>query len=301
MQQNQWLDLSPQDDGWGHHQVTGHEGVRIHYVRQGHGNPVILLHGWPGFWYDWRHVIPGLAQHADVITPDFRGYGDSEKPDLLPVEGYNPNVLALDIISLINQLNVTGIVLAAHDIGATVAQTIAKLAPEKIKSLVLLNPPYPGIGSRRFDPAVQGEFWYQHFHHLDWAERLVGYDRHTVEMYLSHFYHHWMGKKEALRAQEFQYIVDVYAREEAFKWSIAYYRARAGARTKEAAALAPSMKINIPTQVLWGTADPVILSSWSDRLHEYFEQVNLELLEDIGHFAPIEAPEQVIRAVQKML
>jgi len=300
MNYDKFLDLAPSDERWGHNEIVCDSGIKLHYVRQGAGKPVLLLHGWPGFWYDWRRVIPALAEKADVIAPDFRGFGASDKPDLPPAEGYTPQALAGDILSLIHQLNLENVMLVAHDIGATVAQTLTRMIPEKIDSLVLLNPPYPGIGSRRFDPAVQGQFWYQHFHNLPWAEELVGYDRNTVKMYLSHFYHHWTGKKEAVRPAEFEHIVDVYAAPQAFKWSIAYYRARAGARAKEAGAAPETMKIVQPVSVLWGEADPVILASWSDRLHEYFSDVRLHILNDVGHFVPFEAPDKVVEAITSL-
>ncbi|MFT9848633.1 alpha/beta fold hydrolase [Aneurinibacillus sp. REN35] len=294
-------DMAPSDERWGHQEQICESGVKLHFVRQGEGKPVLLLHGWPGFWYDWRRVIPMLAQKADVIAPDFRGFGSSDRPDLPPTEGYTPQVLAEDIVFLIRQLNLEQVVLVAHDIGATVAQTLARIAPERIDSIVLLNPPYPGIGSRRFDPAVQGQFWYQHFHNLPWAEELVGRDRDTIDLYLRHFYEHWTGRKEALRPEEFEYIVDTYAKPGAFASSIAYYRARAGARAKEAGTDPQKIKITHPTTVLWGKADPVILASWSDRLDEYFSNVQLCLLEGVGHFVPFEAPEEVVTAISARL
>ncbi|MBN6186195.1 alpha/beta fold hydrolase [Aneurinibacillus sp. BA2021] len=98
---------------------------------------MLLLHGWPGFWYDWRRVIPLLAQQADVLAPDFRGFGDSDKPDLSPAEGYTPQRLAEDLVSFLHCLD--RVVLVAHDIGATVAQTLARTVPEKKKRFVRRN------------------------------------------------------------------------------------------------------------------------------------------------------------------
>jgi pimeloyl-ACP methyl ester carboxylesterase len=62
----------PHNEKWSHHYGTGLGNTGIHYVRQGQGTPVLLLHGWPGFWFDWRKVIPQLSMSADVIAPDFR-------------------------------------------------------------------------------------------------------------------------------------------------------------------------------------------------------------------------------------
>lgn len=143
----------------------------------------------------------------------------------------------------------------AHDIGATIAQKLARRSPHQVRALVLLNPPYSGIGSRRFEPQAQREFSYQHVHQLPLAEELVGHGRRTVHAYLGHFYHHWMGRRDTLSDKEFNAVVDVYARPGAFAASLAYYRARAGAKDVRAAGI-PIEKIVQPTSVLWAKAIP---------------------------------------------
>lgn len=97
-----------------------------------------------------------------MIAPDFRGFVDSDKPDVSP-EGYTPEHFAKDVISLLDEQGIKSAVVVAHDIGATIAQLLAKKYPDYVERLVLLNPPYNGIGLRRFDPSIQEEFWYQHF------------------------------------------------------------------------------------------------------------------------------------------
>jgi len=291
----------PDDPRWDHNVVPGFGDVRIHYVRRGHGAPILLLHGWPGFWYDWRRVIPALAVDADVIAPDFRGFGASDKPDLPPAEAYTPHVLAADMRALLDHLGIESVVVAGYDIGATIAQTLARTAPTRVRALALFNPPYPGIGPRRFEPAVQAEAWYQHLHALPWADRLIGHDHDTVRLYLAHFYDHWMGRTEALRPEEFTAIVDTYAQPGAVRGSIAYYRARAGARQREANADPDALRIAQPTIVLWGEADPVARSAWADRLPEFFSHLTLPLLPGVGHFVPFEAPADAIGAIRAAL
>lgn len=223
----------PDEPRWGHNVAPGSGGVRIHYVRHGNGVPVLLLHGWPGFWYDWRRVIPALAADADVIAPDFRGFGASDKPDLPPADAYTPAVFAADMLALLDHLDLDRVVVAGYDLGATIAQTLARAAPARVRALALFNPPYPGIGLRRFEPAAQAEAWYQHLHALPWSDRLIGHDRETVRLYLAHFYDHWMGRKEALHPEEFEAIVDTYAQPGAVRGSIAYLPgARGGAAAR---------------------------------------------------------------------
>jgi pimeloyl-ACP methyl ester carboxylesterase len=284
-----------------HHFVVCEDEVNIHYVRKGEGQPVVLLHGWPGFWYDWRHVVEPLSEFSDVIAPDFRGYGDSDKPDLVPTEGYTPDHLAKDVIFLLEHLNIKNAVVVAHDIGATIAQLLAKKYPDYVQKLVLLNPPYNGIGTRRFEPSVQGQFWYQHFHNFDWSGDLISYNEDTIRLYLTHFYRMWTGNKAALSEKELDAIIKMYAKEDTMKKSIYYYKARALAKRPSTVQESPEEKIKQKTSILWGEDDPVMLADWSDRLGDYFEDFKIEKLPGIGHFVPFEAPEKVIEAIRLLI
>ncbi|MBP1933343.1 alpha/beta fold hydrolase [Ammoniphilus resinae] len=280
-----------------HDYVEIPDGYRLHYVREGQGIPVLLLHGWPGFWYDWCKVIPLLSKEADVIVPDFRGFGLSDKPKIEPVAGYSPAILARDIIGILDHLGVDEVIVAAHDIGATIAQTLAKTYPSRIKSLVLFNPPYPGIGARRFDPDVQPQFWYQHLHNLDLFEQLFANEPSAARKYVRHFYEHWSGEKGSIEENDLQSILDRYAEPGALLSSIMYYRARAADKAKQASGSSPSSPIIQETSVVWGEADPVMKVEWSDRLGEFFENFTLKRLSGIGHFVPLESPKEAAAAI----
>jgi pimeloyl-ACP methyl ester carboxylesterase len=282
-----------------HFYGEGSEQVTLHYVREGNeqNKKVILLHGWPGFWFDWRYVIPGLSEYFDVIAPDFRGFGKSDKPNVPPEEGYTPKHHANDIISLMNFLNIEKAILVAHDIGATVAQTIANSFPEYIEGLVLLNPPYQGIGARRFEPAIQKEFWYQHLHNLPLVETIIGNSKEAIKHYIAYFYDHWTGSKVKATPEDLEKIVNQYCQKDFFIKSIAYYRARATAKTVQSINQTNSVPISQKTKVLWGKEDPVMLAAWSDKLEDYFSDISLKKLPGIGHFVPFEAPVEVIEAV----
>src|SRR5687768_12615744 len=103
------------------HHMASVNGIQLHYVIGGQGDPVVLLHGWPETWYAWHHVMPALAKNYTVIVPDLRGLGDSSKP----VTGYDGNTTAEDIFQLISQLGFNKIFLAAHDIGSQTAYSYA--------------------------------------------------------------------------------------------------------------------------------------------------------------------------------
>jgi pimeloyl-ACP methyl ester carboxylesterase len=296
-----FLDLHPNDERWGHGELTTPAGVGIHFVSQGRGNPVIMLHGWPGFWYDWRRVLPRVAEKAHAIAPDLRGFGGSDAPGLPPEKGYNPLALAGDVVELMDQLGIEQAVFAAHDVGATVAQALAMSVPGRVRALVLFNPPYLGIGKRRFEYRFQREAWYQHFQAQPWSHELVGHSRETVRIYLAHFYDHWLGRKDALRPAEFEAIVDVYSPPGRVEGGFNYYRARMIQRAGEADSDPRDVAIHAPTIVRWGEADPIMSPEFSDRLKEFFPNSTLEMLPGIGHFVPFEAPDEVTAAIHDAL
>lgn len=262
---------------------------------------MLLLHGWPGFWYDWRRVVPALSSELDVIAPDFRGFGESDKPDLVPADCYTPLALAGDMMALLDALRVGRIVVAGTDIGATVAQAMARTDPERVAGLALFNPPYPGIGPRRGDPAVQPELWYQHFQALPWSDALVARDRETVRLYFAHFYEEWIGRHEAMVPEELDEILRAFEQPGAVRSSFAYYRGRGQSRAVEASYEPDQLRLEQPTSVLWGEADPTLPAAWADRLGEYFADLRLHLLPGIGHFVPIEAPGKVAGAIRSVV
>jgi pimeloyl-ACP methyl ester carboxylesterase len=121
-------------------------GVHLHTILAGpeSGEPVILLHGFPEFWYGWRHQIPALVERGyRVIVPDQRGYNLSDKPD--GIESYRINTLAKDIKTLADMLGYDQINLVGHDWGAAVSWWVATIYPNILKKMVILNVPYPSI------------------------------------------------------------------------------------------------------------------------------------------------------------
>jgi pimeloyl-ACP methyl ester carboxylesterase len=95
------------------HHMASVNGIQMHYVMGGQGDPVVLLHGWPQAWYEWRHVMPALAKNYTVIVPDLRGLGDSS----IPTTGYDGATTAEDLYQLVSQLGFNKISLVSHDIG----------------------------------------------------------------------------------------------------------------------------------------------------------------------------------------
>lgn len=128
------------------HRYVRTNGITLHVVFTGpeDGPPVLLLHGFPEFWYGWRHQIPFLAGLGfRVIVPDQRGYNLSDKP--LGVAAYRLDVLVQDVVGLVAALGYQSVYLVGHDWGAAVAWWTAYTAPQVVRKLVILNVPFPTI------------------------------------------------------------------------------------------------------------------------------------------------------------
>jgi pimeloyl-ACP methyl ester carboxylesterase len=106
-------------DEFTHHEAQL-DGIKIHYVREGRGPPLILMHGCPGFWWEWYKCIGTLANDFDVIAPDMRGYGDLEKPDLRDISKYHLNVVTDDHAKLLQHLGIAQAYMVGHDFSALI-------------------------------------------------------------------------------------------------------------------------------------------------------------------------------------
>lgn len=165
---------------------TNHEayvnGVKLHYVTGGKGEPLVLLGGWPETWWEYHKIMPELAAHYQVIAIDIRGQGGSSKP----ASGYDKKTMARDIYSLVNQLGYSHINIVGHDIGAMVAYSFAANYPDYTKRVALLDVPHPFEAFRKFpllpqkndyqinDPNHGLHFWWFAFNQVpDLPEKLL--------------------------------------------------------------------------------------------------------------------------------
>src|SRR5437868_5162254 len=130
------------DDVGLHHGYADLAEARLHYVEAGDGPLVVLLHGFPEFWYSWRHQIPALAAAGfRALAPDLRGYNESDKP--AGVASYRLSVLVQDVAGLIEQTGAGRAVVVGHDWGGALAWAVAILRPDLVDRLAILNAPHP--------------------------------------------------------------------------------------------------------------------------------------------------------------
>jgi pimeloyl-ACP methyl ester carboxylesterase len=272
------------------------DGFRLAYERTGSGPAVLLLHGWPGDRTDYRAVVPLVAETADVIVPDLRGFGESDKHEAEPAREYNAAAQARSVAGLIEELSLGQAVIAGYDIGSRIAQTLARDRPDLVRALVIA-PPLPGIGDRILTPRAQREFWYQAFHNLQLSAELVDGRPDAVRAYLRHFWSHWSGPGYEPDDEHLDHLVSVYGPPGAFTASIAWYRAGSGSVAASLAERVPEHRIETPATVLWPEHDPLFPREWSDRIHEFYADARLTWLDGVGHFSPAEAPDEFAAAV----
>jgi pimeloyl-ACP methyl ester carboxylesterase len=142
--------VNPEQLDWNHRHVEAND-IRVHYVRHGTGEPVVLLHGWPEFWYGYRKNIGSLAKDCDVVAPDLRGFGETEKPGTPdPPEALREHMVE-DLAALTDALWLRRFGIVSHDLGSYVAQAFARRYPKRVSGL-FFNCVYARIGKRWLEP-----------------------------------------------------------------------------------------------------------------------------------------------------
>ena len=267
------------------------QGLNIHFIEAGKGPTLVLLHGWPEFCQVWRRVLPKLAESFRVIAPDLRGFG---KTRLLPgttAAKVTPELLANDLVALLQELNEPRVGVVSHDVGANVAQVLARARPEMVAGLFFFNCPYPGIGQRWAQAGHLRETWYQYFHQLPWTAQWVGRDRVNCKTYISHFLRHWSGDPLAFSEDDLEEWTDNFMQTGVLQGGFDWYAGVDEMRSDLILHGPPSLpKIKAPARFLWGAKDPIIKIEWADRLEDYFSEVRFSPVPDAGHFVQWEKP-----------
>jgi pimeloyl-ACP methyl ester carboxylesterase len=276
-----------------HHMATVN-GIQLHYVMGGQGDPVVLLHGWPQTWYAWHKVMPALARNYTVIAPDLRGLGDSSKP----VTGYDGNTTAEDIYQLLAQLRLDGkIYLVGHDIGAQTAYSYSAIHPNNVSKLVIMDFIFPGF----YPPSLEGVCcWWFSFHQTrDVPELLTAGNERE---YLSWHYRGLAYNPEAITEADIDKYVSSYSASGGMRAGFEYYRAFP-INEEQNKALSET-KLQIPVLALAGDIYPAL---GGDAPGNFALESTQGLAENIkgvivplsGHYMPEEQPQFVVEQLTK--
>ncbi len=261
-------------------------GIRFHYVEQGTGPLVLLLHGFPEFWYSWRRQLPALAEAGfHAVAPDLRGYNLTDKP----AGGYNIENLVEDVVELAHALGEGRAHVVGHDWGGIIAWQTAWRRPEFVRSLVTMNAPHPAAFARyvRRDPRQMLQSSYMLFFQAprlaEWV--LTRRDAAAIVTALRRSARH----PEVFTAADIEAYRSAFLRPGVARCSLAYYRQAFRQRWKAL----PDSPIEVPALVLWGEDDPVLKRQMNDRLGEWVKDLTIRLILDCGHWTQQEQPDVV--------
>jgi len=272
------------------HHFVQVDDVTLHYVTSGRGPAVVLLHGWPQTWYEWRHIIPALAQRYTVIAPDLRGLGDSSRP----LTGYDKKTVAADIWQLVNgKLGHQQFCLVGHDWGGPTAYALAAAHPAAVSRLAILDVVIPGDGG---DFSQGGQRWHHQFHlTADLPEALTaGRER----LYLSWFYRTFGHRPDAISETDVDEYVRTYSQIGAMRAGFAYYRALPQDAADNRANLA-RLKLPMPVLAIGGANGRGRGREPEDSLKRVALHVQGDVVSDCGHWIPEEQPRYLADRLQQ--
>ena len=261
--------------------------VRLHYVEAGEGPLIVLLHGFPEFWYGWRLQIEPLAAAGfRVVAPDMRGYNLSSRPT--DVAAYHSDKLADDIRGLIHERGAESALLVGHDWGGTAAWATAMNHPEVVDRLAILNAAHPRkLSQGLHHPDQLRRSWYFFFFALPELPESV------VQANRWHFFRHFLNEaRPAYTPEEIDRYVEAWSQPDASTGMINYYRSSVRQSQKRAEeALRP---VEAPTLVIWGQRDGYLRPDLAEPDHDDVPNLDrVERLPDASHWVHHDEAERV--------
>jgi epoxide hydrolase 4 len=262
-------------------------GVKIHYVTRGHGPLVVLIHGFPDFWYGWRDQISGLSRHYEAAALDLRGYNLSDKPQR--VDQYGFGYLVGDVAAVIHDLGRTQATVVGHDWGGAIAWVFAILHPEMCERLIVLQTPHPRglLRELRTDPGQQAASAYARaFQQGTGAEGFTPSALAAIATTST--------TDAAVRAR----YLEAFQRSD-IEGMLDYYKAD---YPRAPYADVPFPNVKAPVLILDGTADPFLLPAGHNSTWDWVDApVTMVMLPGIGHFIQRDAPALVTKNIKRWL
>jgi len=275
------------------HAFFNSNGVKIHYVTLGESTKplVILLHGFPEFWYSWRKQIPELAIHFNVIAPDLRGYNESDKPK--GAKNYVIDLLINDVKGLIHHAGYERAFIIGHDWGGSVAWRLALDHSSVVDKLIVLNSPYPSIFAHHLktNPRQMLKSWYMFFYQIPVIpEMLIS---RTLYSSFKKNLQGWAYNKSAFTEDDLQRYVEAIRKPGAIQATLNYYRARFRYKG-QLFRKDEERQIQSPTLVIWGKNDRALGAEMTNGMEKHFaNSFEIKYIDRCSHWVQHEYPELV--------
>ena len=278
-----WLESCPLSEP--EFRVLDVDGVKLHVACQGEGPTIVLLHGFPEFWFSWKKVLDLLAVDHRVIAPDQRGYNLSDKPE--EVSEYGLLKLVDDIGALIPIVSQEPVTVVGHDWGGPVAWTVPFVYPELVHTLVVLNGPHPNVlvNLLENDPAQRDAAQYMDFFRQEGSEEFLMANNFSALAGLF---------EGVLTDDELATYKEAWAQPGAIKGGLNWYRAN----DLSVESIPFEVRVEVPTLVMWGMDDTALLPQNLDGLDAYVPDLTVQRYEGVSHWIEHEIPETVAAEIR---
>ena len=260
-------------------------GVKIHYATAGSGPLIVMIHGFPDYWYTWRKQMEGLSDKYQCVAIDQRGYNLSDKPD--GVENYAIPLLVGDVIAVIKHFGKDKAIIVGHDWGGAVAWALALSAPQYVDRLIILNLPHPRgiIRELAHNPAQQAASQYARNFQKEGSETMVKPEQLAF----------WVTDPDAK-----QKYIEAFQRS-SIKAMLSYYKANYP-REPYQEDPSPVVKTQMPVLMFHGLKDPALLSAALNNTWDWMgKDLTLVTIPDSGHFVQQDAADLVTRTIRVWL
>ncbi len=288
------------------HEFAEVNGIRLHYATAGQGRLMLFAHGFPDFWYGWKHQIEEFRRDFRTVTPDLRGYNLSSKPG--DPEQYRTSYLVEDLRALHRHLGAEKMILVGHDWGGAIVCTLAALHPHLVERLVLINAPHPAILQRelRENPKQQQASQYMLIFRASQAESILA--ANNYQMLVDNVLGEGLARGTCSEEEKQTYLT-AWAQPGALTGGLNYYRAaRIGPPASDGDLIKgylaedfSKLKIHMPTLVIWGDQDPYLVASNLDGLEEYIPDLTVKRIPEGAHWVIHDNPEVVNAAMREFI
>jgi pimeloyl-ACP methyl ester carboxylesterase len=278
------------------HNFIHTNGVNLHYVSQGEGKLMLMLHGFPEFWYSWRHQITEFAQDYHVVAVDMRGYNHSDKPQEL--EAYQISELVKDIKGVVEGLGYQDCILVAHDWGGMIAWHFAYTYPEMVEKLIVLNIPHPAkfiAGIKTPQQLVKS--WYILWFQIPWIPEFL-FQLNNYQAIADAFINMAVDKTAFTEADLNAYR-DAAAKPGALTAMLNYYRSNFLSlfNTEK-----PQWDcLDIPTLTIWGENDTALGKELTYGTEAYVRDWQIKYIPNCSHWVQQEQPTLVNSYIREFL
>lgn len=273
------------------------DGIRLHVAAMGTGEPVVLLHGFPEFWYSWRHQLPALAAAGyRSLAPDLRGYSDSQRPS--GVRSYAGDRLVSDIQQLIEKYAGGKANVVGHDWGGIIAWRLTTVRPDLVRKLVILNAPHPAAYRRVMltNPVQWLRSLYVLVFQVPWlAEWLVSAGDFGL---MERAFKYQPTDRSAFTEQDIARYKAALRQTGAVTAALNYYRA---ALRYPGQIFGDPQVARVPTMLIWGERDPFLSRQLTKHLDRWVLDLPIEYLPEASHWVQNDAPLMVNRLLIEFL